>query len=102
MPQLLAPVGAGPQEPTPLPTMVHTPLQQSPFCTQMSPCWAHHVDGWQVPPAHRPEQQSPLALHELPSDAHAPDSAAHLPPLHWKVQHWSLALHAPPLETHAG
>jgi hypothetical protein len=53
-------------------------------------------------PLHRPEQQSPLAVHALPSVLHLVLSAAHLPVVHVPLQHWLLPVHAVPSEMQAG
>jgi hypothetical protein len=103
--QLVMPLGGGEQVPTlcPLP-MVQTPLQQSPPFVQMSPvCW-HHEEGWQVPPAQRPEQQSPAVAQVLPSDLQLPEpgSTAQAPFVHVSVQHWLFDVHFPPFDTQAG
>jgi len=46
------------------------PVQQSVFVKHASPGWVQNDDGWQVPFAHRLEQQSQFAEHALPSVLH--------------------------------
>jgi hypothetical protein len=68
-PQFAAPLGGLVEHvPTVCPAaMLHSPVQQSVFCAQMSPPCPHHDDGWHVPTAQRPEQQSPAVVQALPS-----------------------------------
>jgi hypothetical protein len=51
---------------------------------------------------HRPEQQSVLAEHPLPSVRHVVLSAAQVPPLHAWLQQLPLAVHDSPSEVHGG
>jgi hypothetical protein len=74
--------------------MLQTPAQQSPFFMHMSPLWPHHEDGWHVPLAQRPEQQSALALQVLPKVWQPPlPSGAHVPFVHVWLQHSAFELH---------
>jgi hypothetical protein len=50
----------------------------------------------------RPEQQSALEVHTLPSVLHDGLSVAHLPAVHVPLQHWAFAVHASVSEVHAG
>jgi hypothetical protein len=53
-------------------------------------------------PLHRPEQQSLLAVHALPSVLQLGLSAAHLPVVHVPLQHWLFPVHPVPSEAQAG
>ena len=78
-------------------------------CRRSSRCWGAHVArlgaarrGLADVAAARPEQQSPLAVHALPSVLQLGLSAAHLPGGARQLQHWLLPVHEVPSEMHAG
>jgi hypothetical protein len=60
---------------------VHTPVQQLAPAEQASPGCAQNEDGWQVPPAHLPEQHSPLDVQALPNVLQAGLRGTHVPPV---------------------
>jgi len=83
--------------------MLQLPVQQSPFCAQMSPAWPHHDDGWHVLPAHRLEQQSALLMQALPSVRQLDvDAIGTQVPLQVWLQHCAPLVHVWPSERHAG
>jgi hypothetical protein len=87
-PQLAGPDGGEvPQVPSVCPdTMAQVPVQQSVAAAHESPACPQNDDGWHVPPMQRPEQQSALAEHALPSVLHFAFNVAQVPALHCWLQ----------------
>jgi hypothetical protein len=59
--------------------LAHVPVQQSVSSEQESPGCAQKEEGWQVPLAQTPEQQSPPPPHWFPSVLHPLLREAHVP-----------------------
>jgi hypothetical protein len=95
--QFAGPVGGGPHVPSVAPAgTLQLPPQQSVPVWHVSPCWLQKDPCWQVPPLQRPEQQSVLEVHALPSVLHIGLSAAHRPLVQLPLQHWLPVVHAVP------
>ena len=76
--------------------IVQIPPQHSASCAHELPLTTHHEPLPHVPfELQNAPQQSPFALHGLPSVAQFGLSGTHLPLLHWPPQHWPFALHEP-------
>jgi hypothetical protein len=77
-------------------------VQQSALVAHESPGCPQNDEGWQAPFAQRPEQQSGLPPHWLPSVLHVPLSEVHVPPLHVWLQQSPLPVQGFPSEVQEG
>jgi hypothetical protein len=80
--------------------MSHSPPQHSKSAEHESPSCVQNDDGPHVEPLQYCEQQSPFAVHALPSVLHAALSAAHVPLVHEPPQHSPSCVHEPPSDVH--
>jgi hypothetical protein len=82
--------------------MVHVPVQQSFPLEQLSPPCAQNDEAWHVPPEHLDEQHWASEVQTLPSVLHVVLSAAHAPFTQLWLQQSPFAVHTLPSDEHAG
>jgi hypothetical protein len=99
--QFVAPTSGCVHRPRPPEPGLQMPPQQSVSCAHASPSWMQNEPLPQWPLVSQNfEQQSPAAVHALPSVLQAALSAAQLPPVHDPLQHWPSLEHDWPSPVH--